>query len=1012
MGLMDIFRSLIGERDGALSTQQGFQSQPDSNGLNFFMPTPAFQALQTGQGSALAKVQLIVFNMLTEQGIAETTANGFHIGAEDVSGMDLEQAEILRLPRRLPGRFLTSISGRTGNSGFRVAITLEMPDGAASFTRKGPYLFLTSSECYWLTPAEMMGLQAWERHEALLPEQRGEAANLRLMAELQTAARSGMRIDLSHFERLDVVVPENIGVIATRLPDGSLQLCPSLGDGSTADQLEKRWSQLDMTADGGVLRIDNRVLLVDQARMEGIRNVLANKRIPANQVNEFIATPTAFLDAALVNLEVGFSARVAGIGKLQHMDFGALDATKNDWFALDKRPAPAAILGKLIQSPEDLQRFEGVLQAANEQGATSVAFAGEVIDISDAPAVQQELAKARQNMHPVSDSESRDEEYEPPEGKEKVGVILKDADEINSALLHKAAAATPLTVPDWSVYARQPFPHQREGIEWMLKLMGAALQDEADDLYRLQGGLLADDMGLGKTYMSLVTVGEYLASQRAADKPQKPVLVVAPLSLLENWEDEVGKTFAGIPFRDVVVLQSGRSLRDYRVNGAERESVQLASMIDDTSGMVDEQSIRYALHVGPEAGVHRLDMDRRLVLTTYQTLRDYQFSLCRIDWGVVIFDEAQNIKNPNALQTIAAKGLKADFKLLATGTPVENSLGDFWCLMHTVQPGLLGGWENFRDTWIKPILAASDDERDEVRAYLGEQLRRAVGIFMLRRVKEDQLKGLPTKTILSGVEQTEHGLQRHATQLGVVMKGNQLQIYDEVLNSYRARRASAEDMRGTALAALTQLRSISLHPRLENEPALYSEDGKQARQLMMESGKLAVMLQLLDEIRSKGEKVILFMMTKRLQRVLKLWLDQIYDLNVAVINGDTQAVATRAEDMTRKKLIAEFEAKSGFNILIMSPVAAGVGLTVIGANHVVHLERHWNPAKEAQASDRVYRIGQTKPVFIHLPAVTHPQFDSFDVHLDRLLRGKLMLKDAVVTPEAVSESEMMQSMGL
>ncbi|MGB5956463.1 DEAD/DEAH box helicase [Pseudomonas sp.] len=1012
MRLMDIFRSLIGERDGALSTQQGFQSQPDSNGLNFFMPMPAFQALQTGQGSALAKVQLIVFNMLTEQGIAETTANGFHIGAEDVSGMDLEQAEILRLPRRLPGRFLTSISGRTGNSGFRVAITLEMPDGAASFTRKGPYLYLTSSECYWLTPAEMMGLQAWERHEALAPEQRGEAANLRLMAELQTAARSGMRIDLSHFERLDVVVPENVGVIATRLPDGSLQLCPSLGDGSGPDQLEKRWSQLDMSADGGVLRIDNRVLLLDQARMDGIRNVLANKRIPADQVNEFIATPTAFLDAALVNLEVGFSARVAGIGKLQHMDFGALDATKNDWFALDKRPAPAAILGKLIQSPEDLQRFEAVLQAANEQGATSVAFAGEVIDISDAPAVQQELAKARQNMHPVSDIESRDEEYEPPEGKEKVGVILKDADEINSALLHKAAAATPLTVPDWSVYARQPFPHQREGIEWMLKLMGAALQDEADDLYRLQGGLLADDMGLGKTYMSLVTVGEYLASQRAADKPQKPVLVVAPLSLLENWEDEVGKTFAGIPFRDVVVLQSGRSLRDYRVNGAERESVQLASMIDDSSGMMDEQSIRYALHVGPEAGVHRLDMDRRLVLTTYQTLRDYQFSLCRIDWGMVIFDEAQNIKNPNALQTIAAKGLKADFKLLATGTPVENSLGDFWCLMHTVQPGLLGGWENFRDTWIKPILAASDDERDEVRAYLGEQLRRAVGIFMLRRVKEDQLKGLPTKTILSGVEQADHGLQRHATQLGVVMKGNQLQIYDEVLNSYRARRASAEDMRGTALAALTQLRSISLHPRLEDEPALYSEDGKQARQLMMESGKLAVMLQLLDEIRGKGEKVILFMMTKRLQRVLKLWLDQIYGLNVSVINGDTKAVATRAEDMTRKRLIAEFEAHSGFNVLIMSPVAAGVGLTVIGANHVVHLERHWNPAKEAQASDRVYRIGQTKPVFIHLPAVTHPQFDSFDVHLDRLLRGKLMLKDAVVTPESVSEGEMIQSMGL
>lgn len=200
------------------------------------------------------------------------------------------------------------------------------------------------------------------------------------------------------------------------------------------------------------------------------------------------------------------------------------------------------------------------------------------------------------------------------------------------ALLQKANRAALPQAPDWAAYARQPFPHQREGIEWMLKLLRVALQDDHGDLYRLQGSLLADDMGLGKTYMSLVTVGEYLAGQRSADKPQKPILVVAPLSLLENWEDEVGKTFNSIPFRDVVVLQSGRDLGRFRVQGAERESVQLTSLADE-NGMMDEQSIRYALTIGPEAGVHRLDMDRRLVLTTYQTLRDYQFSLCRIDWG-------------------------------------------------------------------------------------------------------------------------------------------------------------------------------------------------------------------------------------------------------------------------------------------------------------------------------------------------------------------------------------------
>ena len=96
----------------------------------------------------------------------------------------------------------------------------------------------------------------------------------------------------------------------------------------------------------------------------------------------------------------------------------------------------------------------------------------------------------------------------------------------------------------------------------------------------------------------------------------------------------------------------------------------------------------------------------------------------------------------------------------------------------------------------------------------------------------------------------------------------------------------------------------------------------------------------------------------------------------------------------------------------MSPVAAGVGLTVVGANHVIHLERHWNPAKEAQATDRVYRIGQKRDVFIHIPTALHPEFDSFDVHLDRLLSGKLLLKDAVVTTDVVSESEVMKSLGL
>lgn len=1015
MRFAEFIRSFIGETDSTIDNLPGFSYQPDSSGLNFYLPAGEFKALQSGLGNTRQKIQLICLNMLTEQGVAETTANGFHIEAEDVAGMDAEQAEILQLPPRFPGQFVTTIKGRTGNSGFRIAITTKMPEGEALFTRKGPFLFLGSQEKYWLTPAELMGLMAWEQHETLAPEHRGEGANLRLMAELQTAARSGMSIDLSHFERLEVIIPNNIGVIATRMPDGSLQLCPSLGDGSTPDQLQKRWAQIDKSANGGVLRIDNRVVLLDETRLAAISNILANTRIPADKVAEFVSTPTAFLDAALVNLEVGFSIRVAGVGRLQHMDFGGLDTKQNDWFALDARPSPPQVLTELLQSPEELQRFEEQLQSARAQGATTMTFGEETIDITNSQVVDEQVEAIKQRFEAISDvdlvTEFEETEITNEDRKERVAVILKEADAIHATLQDKASQAILHTAPDWSQYARSPFPHQQEGIEWMLKLLNVALSEDPEELYRLQGALLADDMGLGKTYMTLVAVGEYLHHQRREGKAEKPILVVAPLSLLENWEDEVTKTYNSDPFRDLVVLQTGRDLARFRVQGAERESAQLASLTDEI-GMLDEQSIRYALAIGPEAGVKRLDMDKRLVLTTYQTLRDYQFSLCRIDWGMVIFDEAQNIKNPNTLQTRAAKGLKADFKLLATGTPVENSLGDFWCLLDTAQPGLLGSWQHYRDSWIKPILNADESERDHIRAQVGEKLRHTVGHFMLRRVKEDQLKGLPSKTICGGVPQTDNLQQQYHPELARVMNGTQLRAYDAVLDDYRGRKASADNMQGAALAALSQLRSISLHPRLDEETSLYSQNAKQARMLMMESGKLAIVLQLLEQICSKNEKVILFMMTKRLQRVLKLWLDQIYGMDIAVINGDTKAVASKPEDLTRKKLISQFEEKPGFNILIMSPVAAGVGLTVVGANHVIHLERHWNPAKEAQASDRVYRIGQQKPVFIHLPTLTHPQYDAFDVHLDRLLRGKLMLKDAVVTPEVVSEREMAQAMGL
>ena len=467
---------------------------------------------------------------------------------------------------------------------------------------------------------------------------------------------------------------------------------------------------------------------------------------------------------------------------------------------------------------------------------------------------------------------------------------------------------------------------------------------------------------------------------------RKPALIVAPLSLLETWKDEVEKTFTDSPFKTIVTLQANADLKFYRTGGVETHHQDALE--------ADEAKIKYSLHVGKRFGSDRLDMPERLVITTYQTLRDYQFSLCQIDWGMVVFDEAQNIKNPNALQTRAAKGLKADFKLVATGTPVEISLRDFWCLMDTACPGHLSHYQLFRKTYITPILQAAGDELEEVRNSIGHNLRLKVGPLMLRRLKEDNLKGLPQKTIYVG---TEGDGWSFLASLKSTMAGFQLERYNAALNM------QVEAERNQVLSSLQRLRDLSLHPRLSDQGRLDMPDQtKQLAGVFEESAKMKTLIHTLEQIKSRDEKCIIFSVNKRLQTFLSLALGKWFKLGpLSIINGDAKAIAKRASVATRKSMIADFESKQGFNIIIMSPVAAGVGLTVIGANNVIHFERHWNPAKEAQATDRVYRIGAKKDVNIYIPILHHPDFESFDANLHKLLSKKTALKDAVITPEQV-----------
>lgn len=968
----------------------------DPDGINFIFTEGQKEKVVSGKANDLLMHQFIALRMLVEQGEAEELPNGFMIPSSTAVQLDESTRTLLDLPKVWQGKLHADIRGTTGAASFRVDLTAS-DDGKAfthGFSVEGPIVSFSPDTRYLLSPPHLLIFSAKQRH---LASEKTEYDNLSFIFALQQAQERGVSIALGHFQKLNIRVPESITVEAERDESGRLILTPQMGQAASHERIQKVLGQLAAESVSS-LRVDDEIILFDEKRLAAVREILRNRVVNKDKVDAFLKNPTAFIDASLVDLDLGFSARVRGATRFRHAYFGETDESGIDWFGKKFAAAevhPPRRLGEVITDVDQLTAFREELEKVRETGAQEIDFGGKVFDVSDVELVDSVLAQVEEGLlgverdqdgHDADDEQGvghDDADGEGEEGPESsvVDIQLNDDDlETPSANLDRAIQDVLIAEEklDWRHYSRKPYPHQILGTRWIL---GLALDQSG-----LGGGLLADDMGLGKTFMSLAAMDHMYNTHRSIKSTEKPCLVVAPLSLLQNWADEVDKTFSTSPFRDVVILQSDGRLGEFRVGGVETKNQDL--------GGDDPAEIHYSLKIGSSFANERLDVPKRLVITTYQTLRDYQFSLCSVDWGMVVFDEAQNIKNPNALQTRAAKGLKADFRLIATGTPVENSLADFWCLMDTACPGFLNSYQSFRNEYITPILRAAGDEVEHVRGIVGRQLREKVGALMLRRVKEDNLDGLPEKNVFVGMEDLEWS---YLPILHSTLQNGQLESYDSIL----ANAASAEV--NVALASLQRLRDVSLHPRLVFGGGLDASGARgDLATLMRESGKFQSLLSVLDQIKKQDQKCIIFAINKKLQSFLSLALARTYSLPpISIINGDAKAVAKRADSPTRKSMIKAFEDRVGFNIIIMSPVAAGVGLTVVGANNVIHLERHWNPAKEAQATDRVYRIGQTRNVNVFIPLIHHPQHQSFDVNLHQLLTKKSLLKDAVVTPEQV-----------
>lgn len=615
---------------------------------------------------------------------------------------------------------------------------------------------------------------------------------------------------------------------------------------------------------------------------------------------------------------------------------------------------PEVLLG--FPNHEDLNRFEKEIQEAKNKGKSEF-LCDKLTKPISFPEAEEICRMARGAMEAIAKG------GEPTQAKKItlsrkaliIGINIQTLDYVEGRIDSNRAVKLAFnyneaTIEYPSSLIGELKPHQKIGVSWLQNLWKNSPES-------CSGCLVADDMGLGKTLQLLTFIGWYLQMTKPL-----PVLIVAPVSLLENWKMEIKKFFTP-KFAKVLTLY-GSSLSELRVA---RNQIDSRLLSDGLSTFLKDDWIG----------------ESNLVLTTYETMRDLSISLGRQVWGIMVCDEAQKIKTPGTLVTDAAKAQKALFKIACTGTPVENSLTDLWCLFDFVQPGLLGPLNSFGLKYRKPIeVGQSEDEKFQKVAI--KELQAIIEPQLLRRLKTDVAKDLPKKLD----DQVESVRLKNRIPLSEFQK----RFYNEAIAEYRRVVAAAQASGTNAnpmLSMIHRLRGICADPRPAGLlPDLSVPLGKYRQQ----SPKFNWLIDRLDEIQNLKEKALIFTEFLDLQRTLQFYLNQRYQLGLKlprIINGSVKSTSASTEN--RQSFIDEFQAKAGFQILILSPIAAGFGLNIQAANHVIHYTRPWNPAKEDQATDRAYRIGQKKDVYVYYPTIFSNEFLTFEEKLDQLLRSKRAL---------------------
>jgi SNF2 family DNA or RNA helicase len=456
-------------------------------------------------------------------------------------------------------------------------------------------------------------------------------------------------------------------------------------------------------------------------------------------------------------------------------------------------------------------------------------------------------------------------------------------------------------------------PYQTEGLNWLGFLQNSGL-----------GGCLADDMGLGKTIQALALLQHNketfmpTARQEASSgpllfsEPEKLTsLIIVPASLVYNWEKEI-KRF--VPMMTVYVHKGNQR----------KKSPSWFKNFD-------------------------------IILSSYHTVRQDLEFLVSFLFHYIILDESQTIKNPGSALYRTMTGLRSDFKLVLTGTPVENSLTDLWAQLNFVNPGLLGDLSFFRREFARPIEKSGDDTQEF-------KLRKIIRPFILRRTKEMVARELPPVT-----EQTVY----------CGMTEEQLKKYEEEKSSVRNSIFRSIETTGLDKSAIVVLQGLMKLRQISNHPVMAYEDYRSG------SGKFETVMQDIESVISEGHKILIF---SSFVKHLSLYAAEL------TRQGIKYSILTGAST-NREKIVNGFQDDTSNKVFLISLKAGGVGLNLTAADYVFILDPWWNPASEIQAMNRAHRIGQDKNVFMYKYITSN----TIEEKITRLQDKKSKLADTFIT---------------